>query len=94
MTGTRERSHLPTIPDSCKQGGFGKDLDPARAGLEEGTGSGGPLLSPSQVRKKRHYLGLFIQKKKSVFKEVTRGGEGKSKHLGVGAGQEGARDFF
>lgn len=63
MTGTRERRHLPTIPDSCKQRRhFRKDLDPEREGLEAGAGGGDPYSAHSS-QKEGALPSSFIQKK-------------------------------
>lgn len=93
MTGTRERSHLPTILDSCKQRRhFRKDLDPAR-GLEAGAGGGDPY-SAHFSQKEGALPSSFIQKrvfsKRSlavVREEQTFGGGGEEL-------QEMARKFF
>lgn len=92
MTGTRERSHLPTIPDSCKQRRhFRKDLDPVREELEAGAGGGDPYSAHSR-QKEGALPSSFIQKE--CFQRGHWQWGGKSRHLGSGELQEMARDFF
>lgn len=92
MTGTRERSHLPTIPDSCKQRRhFSKDLDPAREELEAGTGGGDPYSAHSR-QKEGALPSSFIQKR--VFSKRSLAVVREGRHLGSGELQGMAREFF
>lgn len=91
MRGTRERSHLPTILDSCKQRRHvRKDLDPAEKNWRLGLGVV-TLTQPIPDRKKGRYL---VPSFKECFQRGHWQWGEKSRHLGSGELQEIARDFF